>query len=235
MLFNNFNWMDIENYLEYDNRVVVITGATEQHAYLSLTTDINTPLTIARAVCEQEKVLIAPPLPYGISPAFRAYPGTISLEPELFTALVRTVLEELLNQGFKKILISNGHGGNTDALTELLGQVSAEHPDAVLDLFEWWKDIHVQALAEDAKLKPNHANWLENLPFNTVDTVREMPRESKPPVKLKGLTTPEEFREALGDGSFGGPYQAADNVIEAMLNIAAEAMAIKLRVMKKQN
>jgi len=56
------NWMDVEAYLEKDDRIIIITGATEQHAYLSLLTDIMVPSKIADAVAEREKVLIAPPL-----------------------------------------------------------------------------------------------------------------------------------------------------------------------------
>jgi creatinine amidohydrolase/Fe(II)-dependent formamide hydrolase-like protein len=33
------NWMQVENYLRTDDRVVLPIGATEQHAYLSLATD----------------------------------------------------------------------------------------------------------------------------------------------------------------------------------------------------
>ena len=37
----DLNWMDVEHYLEHDRRIIAITGATEQHAYLSLLTDIK--------------------------------------------------------------------------------------------------------------------------------------------------------------------------------------------------
>ncbi|HQE20243.1 MAG TPA: creatininase family protein, partial [Aggregatilineales bacterium] len=93
MLFDELNWMDVEHYLtHHDNRVIVITGACEQHAYLSLLSDVRAPLAIAQAAVGFESVLIAPPLPYGISPYFTAYPGTISLSPETFSAVVREVL-----------------------------------------------------------------------------------------------------------------------------------------------
>ena len=68
MLFEELSWMDIEAHLQRDDRVVVITGACEQHAYVSVLADVLAPVRIARAACEIEDVLIAPPLPYGISP-----------------------------------------------------------------------------------------------------------------------------------------------------------------------
>src|SRR5687767_12754682 len=117
MLLEDMNWMQVEEYLKNDDRVVVITAACEQHAYLSLLTDVRVPLEVAKLACDREDVLIAPPLPYGISPYFTAYPGTISLRPETFAAVVREMLDGLIAQGFRRILISNGHGGNTGVLT----------------------------------------------------------------------------------------------------------------------
>ena len=71
MRLQDLNWMDVEQYLERDNRIILITGATEQHAYLSLMTDILIPSRIALAVAEQEGVLVAPPLNFGRQRAFR--------------------------------------------------------------------------------------------------------------------------------------------------------------------
>ena len=50
MRFEDLNWMDVQSYLEQDDRVMIVLGATEQHAYLSLLTDIKIPLAMADAV-----------------------------------------------------------------------------------------------------------------------------------------------------------------------------------------
>ena len=94
MLFEDMNWMDVERYLERDDRVVVVTGACEQHGYLSLLADIRIPLAVAREACGREGILIAPPLLFGISPYFTAYPGTLSLRPETFATVVRDAMWE---------------------------------------------------------------------------------------------------------------------------------------------
>ena len=36
MLLEDLNWMDVENYLKQDDRIILVTGACEQHSYLSL-------------------------------------------------------------------------------------------------------------------------------------------------------------------------------------------------------
>lgn len=68
--------MQLEEYLRRDDRIVLPTGSTEQHAYLSLCTDN----TLAERVCveaaEPLGVPVLPVLPYGITPRFAAYPGS---------------------------------------------------------------------------------------------------------------------------------------------------------------
>lgn len=68
MDFADLNWMDVERYLQHDDRVILVVGATEQHAYLSLTTDNQIPLNIARAAAKRSNVLIAPAVNFGVSP-----------------------------------------------------------------------------------------------------------------------------------------------------------------------
>jgi creatinine amidohydrolase len=226
MLFEDLSWMDVERYLERDDRVVVVSGACEQHGYLSLLTDIRIPLAVAREACQREGVLIAPPLPFGISPYFTAYPGTLSLRPETFAAVVREVIEGLLAQGFRRVLVNNGHGGNTGLLSPLLVELGNVHPEARISIFHWWHHPAVEAVAQEAGLPQNHANWSENFSFTRVGTV---PDGEKAPVEIPGTAAAAGFRAALGDGSFGGPYQAPDAVMERLFAAAVEAMVEVLR------
>jgi len=228
MLLEDMNWMDVERYLERDDRVVVVVGACEQHGYLSLLADIRIPLAVAREACKREGVLIAPPLPYGISPYFTAYPGTLSLRPETFAAVVREVIEGLLAQGFRRVLVSNGHGGNTGLVSPLLVELGNAHPEARISLFHWWRHPAVERIAREAGLPQYHANWSENFPFTRVGPV---PEGGKEPVKIPGTAATAGFRAALGDGSFGGPYQAPDAVMERLLAAAVEAMVEALQEM----
>lgn len=227
MEFANLSWMDVESYLKHDDRVVVVTAACEQHAYLSLLTDVRVPLTVAQAACRRENVLIAPPLPYGISTYFRAYPGTISLSVETFMRVVREVIEELLRQGFRRVLVSNGHGGNTTVLDVLLIELHAAHPDARFNLFEAWRHPGVAKVAEAAGYAPNHANWSEAFPFTRVGD--GMPDLDKPRVTLPRAISAPQVRNLLGDGNFGGPYTAPDDLMDRYFNAMVEAMVEALR------
>lgn len=225
MLFEDMNWMDVERYLEHDDRVVVVTGSCEQHGYLSLLTDTRVPLEIAREACKREGVPLAPALPFGISPYFTAYPGTLSLTPETFAAVVREVISGLLAQGFRRVLVSNGHGSNSGILYPLLVEFGNAYPDARLALFHWWRHPTVKAVAEEAELEQNHANWSENFPFTRVGAV---PEGEKQAVGISHTTNARQARAILGDGSFGGPYQAPDGLMDRLFEAAVEAMTVAL-------
>jgi len=225
MLFEDLTWMDVESYLDYEDRVVLVVGACEQHAYLSLLTDVSIPMVIAREACQREGILIAPPVAYGISPQFSAYPGTISLRPQTFVAVVTQVLEALLSHGFRRILVSNGHGGNTGLLQAALVNLSNMYSDVRLDLFEYWRAREVQRVIEEEQLPPHHANWSERFPFTSTGPVPHTPKD---PVQVPRASSATTVRDLLGDGSFGGPYKAPERVMERFFGAAVEAMRTAL-------
>ena len=71
--------MQLEAYLERDDRIVLPTGSTEQHAYLSLETDNLLAESVAVEAAEPLGVPVLPVLPYGLTPTFAGYPGSPSL------------------------------------------------------------------------------------------------------------------------------------------------------------
>jgi len=107
--------MMVEEYLKRDDRCLLPLGSTEQHAYLSLSVDTILAERLATEVAEQAGVPVFPVLAYGITPYFRAFPGTITLRVQTYMSIVRDILDALAEHGFKRILIVNGHGGNTPA------------------------------------------------------------------------------------------------------------------------
>lgn len=212
MRLENMNWMDVEAYLEHDDRIIIVTGATEQHAHLSLLTDIIIPSKIADAVAEREKVLIAPPLNFGYSRYFSAFPGTISLTQNTLSTVILEIFECLLHQGFRRFFFLNGHGGNQ--MPAFLNEIHQTDDDLNVIWYNWWKEKAVKAFGERHGLRLNHANWGENFPFNRV-------AESPMGVKawVDSLTDDTDIygtRQQLGDGSFGGPYQVDDSVMNQL-------------------
>ena len=225
-MFEDLTWMDVEDYLTRDDRVVVTIGSCEQHAYLSLATDVLVPQAIAREACRATGVLAAPALPFGVSPYFSAYPGTISLRPETLAIVVREVIGSLLAQGFRRILVNNGHGGNSGVVAPVLVEIGAQQPQARLLLFHWWRDQTIVAYCQAAGYPQYHANWSESF---AITRRRPLPPGSKEPAELPAAASPQAARSLLGDGSFGGPYQAPQEISDRLFALGVEAMVRELR------
>src|SRR4051812_9328115 len=106
------NWMQLEAYLETDDRIVLPLGSVEQHAYLSLGVDVILAQRVAEEAAEPLGVPVLPALAYGITPYFGAYPGSPTVSVEVYGALLRDLLGSLHGQGFRRFLLVNGHGGD---------------------------------------------------------------------------------------------------------------------------
>jgi creatinine amidohydrolase len=213
MRLEDLNWMEVEEYLKREDRLMLILGACEQHAYLSLLTDIKIPLALADAASQQTGVLIAPPLNFGISPYFLDYPGTLSLSVHSMTGVVEDIIRSAYRQTFRRILIINGHGGNSP-IKNHLHAVNTALPDLRLNWYDWWLSHSIEAVAIKHNLKPAHANWLEAFPFTIVG---EMPSEPKVPPRVpSAILDAGRAREIYGDGSFGGPYVARTEIQHEM-------------------
>ena len=106
------NWMQIEKYLEGDDRIVLPIGSTEQHGYLSLGTDAILAERVAVEAAEPLGVPVLPCLPFGMAPYSTEYPGTMSVRMSTYIEVIRDLLDCIVGQGFRRIAIVNGHGGN---------------------------------------------------------------------------------------------------------------------------
>ncbi len=213
MRLEDLNWMDVEKYLQQNDRLMLVTGATEQHGYLSLLTDIKIPLALADAASKATRVPVAPPLNFGVSPYFLAYPGTLSLRVSTLCSAVEDLVRSAYGYGFKRILVVNGHGGNSPARNHL-HEVNNSLPDRRLNWYDWWLSPSVEVVATKHNLKPSHANWLEAFSFTIVG---EMPDGIKtPPTVPSAIMDAKTARTVYGDGSFGGAYRAPDAVMDEL-------------------
>ena len=215
MRFEYCNWMQVETYLKKDNRVILVLGACEQHGYLSLLTDAKIPLALAEAASKQSGVLVAPPLNFGCSPYFLDYPGTISLRLQTYLGIVEDILHSLYGAGFRKVLILNGHGGNTPVKTHLV-ELLNDLPDLRLRWYAWWTTQTLADIAHKYGLDTQHANWEEAFAFTKV---AELPETDKPiPDPGDDILNKSKTREVYGDGVFGGAYAVDDAVMQEVFD-----------------
>jgi creatinine amidohydrolase len=218
MRFEDLNWFDLEEYLTGDDRLMFVLGACEQHAYLSLLTDRNIPRALGDAASQKTGVPLAPALNFGISPFFLAYPGTLSLQVETFLQIIQDLLHSAYQQGFRRFLILNGHGGNSP-VTEKLSELTNQYQDIKIVFYSWYDSPDVQAVSNSYQLAGYHASWYEAFSFNRV---ADLPDGEKEPVADPGLIDSENVRRILGDGSFGGKYHVSDQIMEEIFQAALE-------------
>ena len=220
MKIRDRNWMQIEEYLTRDNRAVLPLGCTEQHAYLSLSVDSILSESVAIDAAEPLGIPVFPVIPYGPTPSFMAYPGTVSLQLETYLALVRDVVTSIVSHGFKRILIVNGHGGNQPA-AKLCETMMQENASIEIKFHSWWRAPKTWAKVLEIDPIASHASWMENFPITRLANVTQ-PSLQKPMVDYSQLAsmTPQQARELLGDGNFGGDYEKPDATMDALWQVA---------------
>lgn len=218
MRIDELNWFDVEQYLKHDDRLMWVLGSCEQHAYLSLLSDVLIPQALADAASQQTDVLVAPSLNFGSSPYFLAYPGTFSLRINTLLDVVEDVIRSAYRHGFRRIMILNGHGGN-DPVRSRIYELLNELPGLQVVWYAWWQSHSIEQIAIHHGLKRAHANWLEAFSFTQVAT---LPNTDKTPPHITGLLSAEATRQAYGDGSFGGFYQVSPEIMNELFSAALQ-------------
>jgi len=216
------NWMQIESYLQSDDRCVLPIGSTEQHAQLSLCVDAILAERVAVEAAEPLGVPVYPVMPFGLAPYFLAFPGTVSLRIETLLAVVRDAIASVHRAGFRRVLIVNGHGGNAP-VGALAQELMAEYPNLSVKFHNWWNAPRTWSKVQAIDASGSHANWLENFPWTRLGNVAPPHGPKTPPDReLMRASSPAAAREILGDGSFGGEYQKPDNVMLEIWAVGVE-------------
>ena len=216
MRFEELNWMDVETYLKTDDRIMLVLGSCEQHGYLSLQTDVRIPQVLADAASQESHVLVAPALNFGVSPYFMAFPGTVSLRSATYLAVIEDILTSLIQHGFKRILILNGHGGNS-LVSATIEELLNRYPEVMVRWYAWWQAPAVIHLYEKHGLKPGHAAWMEAFPFTRV---ADLPEGDNRVPEQHSLWNAEALRKAFPEGVMGSPYQAELKIMDEIFQTA---------------
>jgi creatinine amidohydrolase len=119
VLIEEMTWPAVEQALaEGKTTVLLACGAVEQHGpHLPTGTDTYLGTAIAeRAARLAGNVLVAPTLRPGLSDHHMSFPGSLTLRPETFVALLTDYCTSLAQHGFRRIVIFPSHGGNMDVM-----------------------------------------------------------------------------------------------------------------------
>jgi creatinine amidohydrolase len=83
--------------------------------------------------------MVLPPINYGFSAHYNKLPFVVSLQPETVTSIIKELLQEVIRNGIKKIIIINGHDGNIAPIELAARALKVQHPDVVIArLNDWW-------------------------------------------------------------------------------------------------
>ena len=220
MRIAEMNWMQVEERVKRDDRCVLPIGSTEQHAYLSLCVDMILSEKVSVDACEPIGVPVYPAVPFGLTPYFSDFPGTVTLRVSTYVALMEDILESLYRSGFRRIVVVNGHGGNGPVLG-LFKEWMAKRRDARIKFHEWWKAPKTWEKVKAIDPAASHASWMENFPWTRVPGVK-LPDGEKPQIDYAKLAmaNPAEVRALVGDGNYHGRYQRPDSEVLALWQVA---------------
>lgn len=176
------NWMEFREFVPSRIQTVLLpTGTLEPHGVINNGADNTAPFAIARRIAERTNAMIAPTLPYGITGSLEAYPGAFQITESAYRPFVKQVIEGLAKNGFRNIIILNGHGGGqTAVLNAVAAEVAAERHVRTL-VINWWSfasDVTKQVFGEDG----GHAGWNETAFIQAIDP---------------SLTHPERYRDEM--------------------------------------
>ncbi|HDR51344.1 MAG TPA: creatininase family protein [Mariniphaga anaerophila] len=111
-----------------DKTCIIPIGVFEKHgAQLPLGTDLYLAREYALRAAEEEYTVVFPWYYFSQINEARHQPGTISYSPELIWKVLQETLDELNRNGFEKIILVNGHGGN-NAFLNYFGMAQLSEP-----------------------------------------------------------------------------------------------------------
>jgi creatinine amidohydrolase len=120
------SWKEVESALERYAVAIIPMGSTEEHGPHSPTGDYLITDAIAEQVARATDSVMVPTIPFSYSEYFRHYPGTITVQGETLRLLLRDVVASLLDQGFQRLVLLNGHKGNEPVLQLLIREFRRE-------------------------------------------------------------------------------------------------------------
>ena len=149
-------WPAVEAYLTRSRTVILPIGSTEQHGPTGLIgTDALCAEAIAWRVGERLDTLVAPTLAVGMAQHHMRFPGSMTLRPSTLLAVVRDCLLSLVRHGFARVLVINGHGGNSATVQAAFAETQMEldalspRPELRTRLLNWWELPEVDRLSAE--------------------------------------------------------------------------------------
>ena len=131
--------------------VLIPTGTLEAHGVLPNGSDNLAPEAMARQIAGDLNALIAPTLNYGVTGRLDGFPGTFSVSEQTYESLLMEIVAALADNGFRNIVILNGHGGPQTAILQRVAENVGREKQVRTLVTNWWtivNDITVDVFGE---------------------------------------------------------------------------------------
>jgi creatinine amidohydrolase len=229
---------EFEDALRHDPVVILPTGSVEQHGpHCPMDVDIVGPFSMAVATAQRVSdfpVLVAPPVWSGFTHYNMGFPGTISLRLETYQNMLADVLRSIYANGFPRIVVINGHGGNTAPNRAVTTQVGEENIFPIT--FSYWEAARDEMAAwseADAGRVGHGGEWETSLQLylrpHLIDRNR-MVADVFPNPYSTHLQSFAEYAERRRDtvgrtGVMGNPLVASAEKGERVFNVVVTKLA----------
>jgi creatinine amidohydrolase len=232
MRFHEMTWPQLRQVPRDATVVVAPIAACEQHSrHLPTFTDTLLVTAVAEGVERRlpERVLLLPTQWLGASAHHLRFGATLSAEVDTHIDLLCDLLRPLLDDGHRRLLLLNGHGGNIDTMHVALRRLQTRYPDRQLTAGSYWDlaEKELAALAEGPRKVMGHACEFETsmvLALRPELVRREEVKDDPPPPEptLRGLYVAEDMKQRTDHGAVGYPELATAEKGRAFLQAAVE-------------
>jgi creatinine amidohydrolase len=212
--------------------VLAPIAAVEQHSrHLAVLTDTVLVTGVAEAVERRlpDSVALLPTLWFGASHHHLRFGATLSASVDVHIDLLCDLLTPLLDDGWRRVLLLNGHGGNIDTMQTALRRLQPRYRDRILAAASYWDlaAAELAALAEGPRKSMGHACEFETSMMLALrpDLVRREQIRDDPPreeAALRGLYLAEDMKQRTNHGAVGYPELATAEKGRAFLGAAVE-------------
>jgi creatinine amidohydrolase len=242
LVLANLSWPEVRDIADQVDLVLLPVGSNEQHGpNLALNMDISASYEFCRRATEMAypRLMVAPPMPWGVSFHHMNFPGTITLSTDTFIQVLLEVVASLHEHGFDRFLIVNGHGGNIPAMTVATVRVKEEINPAFIGACSYFHFAD-KGLDEKHDMKgiTGHACEFEtSIAMELVPSVvktdalaagemTDLTYEFRGTLSRYNVTVPYRFDEYTRNGAFGDARKATaaygkDIIDSALRNFVA--------------
>jgi creatinine amidohydrolase len=215
--------------------VIAPIAACEQHSrHLPTITDTLLVTAVAEGVEQRlpNQVVLLPTQWQGASAHHLRFGATLSAEVDTHITMLCDLLTPLLEDGYQRVMLLNGHGGNIDTLHVALRRLQPRYQHRILAGASYWEiaENELAVLAEGGRKSMGHACEFETSMVLALrpdlvrrEEIRDDPSGDDP--ALSGLYLAEDMYQRTDHGAVGFPEKATAEKGRLFLTTAIDRTA----------